>query len=263
MGTVRVAAVGDLHVRAGQAGRWRGPFTRLAGRADVLLLAGDLTDHGTLTEARLLADDLHECPIPVALVLGNHDLFDGQADRIAQMWTSAGAHVLDGTSTTIRSAAGDIGIAGICGTTAVDNEADLSGKRLAGALNDISGSGLRIALTHFAPVTDTIAGERPEIHQFLASPALGDAIEAAGADLAVHGHAHRGCESGNTKSAVPVRNVARPVIKADYRIYSIGSEGAVLADPVRMGERARWYRYWTTRRAIRTWNRARARMRRR
>lgn len=259
MDSVRIAAVGDLHVRAGQPGRWRGPFNRLAGRVDVLLLAGDLTDHGTLAEARLLADDLRGCPVPVALVLGNHDLFDGQADRIGQLWAASGAHVLDGSSTVIPSAAGDIGIAGICGTTAVDNDADLAGKRLTGALNEISGADIRIALTHFAPVAGTLRGERPEIHQFLASPALGDAIAAAGPDLAVHGHAHRGSEHGTCGAGTPVRNVARPVIKADCRLYSLSRDGAVRAAPVRMVERARWYRYWAGRRAIRTWKRVTSR----
>jgi hypothetical protein len=51
--------------------------------------------------------------------------------------------------------------------------------------------------------------------------ALGQAIDGAGADLAVHGHAHRGREQGRTPGGVEVRNVAMPVIRAAYRVYRV------------------------------------------
>jgi len=53
---------------------------------------------------------------------------------------------------------------------------------------------LRVALTHYAPVPDTLAGEPPEIYRYLGSDLLGQAIDAAGADLAIHGHAHFGID---------------------------------------------------------------------
>ena len=45
------------------------------------------------------------------------------------------------------------------------------------------------------------------------------AIDAAGADLVVHGHAHAGSEKGATPGGVVVRNVAQPVIHSAYRVY--------------------------------------------
>jgi Icc-related predicted phosphoesterase len=81
----------------------------------------------------------------------------------------------------------------------------------------------RIALTHYAPVKDTLSGERPEIAPFLGSYLLGEAIDGAGADLAVHGHAHNGVEKGVTPGGVPVRNVALPVIKTAYALYCLRS----------------------------------------
>ena len=79
----------------------------------------------------------------------------------------------------------------------------------------------RIALLHYSPVKDTLAGERLEIYPFLGSYLLGEAVDRASADLIVHGHAHRGMERGVTPGGVPVRNVAIPVIRRPYNVYVI------------------------------------------
>ena len=78
-----------------------------------------------------------------------------------------------------------------------------------------------VALTHYAPVDDTLAGEPPEIWAFLGNYLLGEVIDDAGADLAVHGHAHAGTEKGITDGGVRVRNVAQPVIRAPYAVYDL------------------------------------------
>ena len=48
---IRIAAVGDIHVGEDSAGSVRPHFEQLARRADVLLLAGDLTKRGLPAEA--------------------------------------------------------------------------------------------------------------------------------------------------------------------------------------------------------------------
>ena len=55
---------------------------------------------------------------------------------------------------------------------------------------------IRIALLHYAPIPDTVAGEPLEIYPFLGSDRLGEAIDSAGADLTVHGDAHHGGPGG-------------------------------------------------------------------
>ena len=40
-------------------------------------------------------------------------------------------------------------------------------------------------------------------------------------DLALHGHAHFGCEQGVTPGGVRVRNVAQPVIRKAYALYEL------------------------------------------
>jgi Icc-related predicted phosphoesterase len=87
---------------------------------------------------------------------------------------------------------------------------------------------VRIALTHYAPVADTLVGERPEIWQNLGTHLLGAVIDAGGAHLAVHGHAHRGTEHGRTAAGCPVRNVAQPVIRRPYALYTLSRAGALL-----------------------------------
>jgi Icc-related predicted phosphoesterase len=81
----------------------------------------------------------------------------------------------------------------------------------------------RIALLHYSPVPDTLAGERLEIYPFLGSYLLAEAIDKAGADLVLHGHAHGGTEKGVTAGGVHVRNVAQPVLRQAYGLYSLGA----------------------------------------
>jgi len=55
---------------------------------------------------------------------------------------------------------------------------------------------VRIALTHYSPIPETLRGEPPEIYPFLGAYQLGEVIDECGALLAIHGHAHFGCEQG-------------------------------------------------------------------
>jgi Icc-related predicted phosphoesterase len=75
-------------------------------------------------------------------------------------------------------------------------------------------------------VAETLAGEPREIHAFLGSYLLGEAVDRAGADLVVHGHAHRGSRNGATAGGVPVRNVAAPVIGRGYEVFHFDTENA-------------------------------------
>jgi Icc-related predicted phosphoesterase len=95
--------------------------------------------------------------------------------------------------------------------------------RLGAALRSIDCDVL-VALTHYSPVPDTLVGEPLEIYAFLGCYQLGQAIDSAPTALALHGHAHHGCERGRTPAGVPVRNVAHPVIKQAYNVYQLLSE---------------------------------------
>ena len=83
-------------------------------------------------------------------------------------------------------------------------------------------SPVRVAVMHYSPVDATLEGERLEIYPFLGCYLLAEAVDRAGADLAVHGHAHAGSVAGVTPGGVPVRNVAQPVIRTAYRLFCLG-----------------------------------------
>ena len=86
---------------------------------------------------------------------------------------------------------------------------------------DVHVAGDRVVLTGTA-ATPT----QRVIYPFLGSHLLAEAIDTAGADLVVHGHAHNGSERGVTPGGIRVRNVAQPVIQRAYRIYDLGEPTA-------------------------------------
>lgn len=237
---IRVAAVGDVHLDADLAGRHRTGLADVAERADVLLLAGDLTRHGTLDEAKVVAAEYSDLGVPVVAVLGNHDYHSDLEADITSLLQDAGLFVLEGDGVLLDTAGGRLGVAGAKGfglgfagrsgsefgepeMKAFARHGRESGDHLAAALGQVAGADVRIALTHYAPCDDTLVGEPPEIWPFLGNYLLGEAVDRAGADLAVHGHAHAGCEKGLTEGGTRVRNVAQPVIGAAYAIYEVGA----------------------------------------
>src|SRR3954470_5957044 len=94
-GVVRLAAAGDVHAREGMEEKLRESFRGLRGKADLVLLAGDLTTCGDPQEARVLAGACTELDIPVIAVLGNHDWHLDRADEISAVLSDAGVVVLD------------------------------------------------------------------------------------------------------------------------------------------------------------------------
>ncbi|MGW0122932.1 metallophosphoesterase family protein [Streptomyces sp. NPDC003327] len=235
-----MAAVGDIHLSADCAGLLKPAFSALPDCADLLLLAGDLTRHGTLDEARVVAGEVADAGVPVVAVLGNHDYHSGEEEAFARVLSDAGVTVLEGDSVVVTVDGHKVGVAGtkgFCGgfvgrsagefgepeMKALVRTTRLSAERLTDALDDLSeeGCSVRIALTHFSPVPDTLAGEPLEIYPFLGSYLLAEAIDSVGADLAVHGHAHLGVEHGMTAGGVRVRNVAQPVIGRAFALYQL------------------------------------------
>src|SRR5438552_1383517 len=76
---VRLAAIADLHFRRESTGTLQPLLSQIGDVADVLLLCGDLTDHGLPEEAQLLAKELASTVrIPMIGVLGNHDFESGR-----------------------------------------------------------------------------------------------------------------------------------------------------------------------------------------
>jgi Icc-related predicted phosphoesterase len=231
---VRIAAVGDLHVGVDDEPP---DFDDVGSHADALLLAGDLTRRGLPEEVRRLASALERIDVPVVAVLGNHDVHSGCGDELVATLAAAGVTVLEGAACVLEVAGRLVGIAGVKGfaggmpgvAASSFGEPEMKAFALRGA-HDAGqlqqalarlGTTVRIVLLHYAPVGDTLVGEPPEIHCFLGDYRLAEVVDGCGADLVLHGHAHSGREHGRTPGGVPVRNVARPVIGAPYRVYEL------------------------------------------
>jgi Icc-related predicted phosphoesterase len=239
---IRLAAVGDLHVDETNARAWRAALGRCSEDADLLLLAGDLTQMGSEREARALATALADVRIGIVAVLGNHDHERGAMKEIAAILGAAGVCVLEGEGRVLQANGSRVGVAGVKGfgggfegasgsefgeavmkqfMATTREAADRLRQALLGLVADF-----RVALLHYAPILQTLQGEAPALAPFLGSHLLGDAIDAAGADLVLHGHAHSGREDGTTARGIPVRNVAHPVIRRGYRVYELPGAAA-------------------------------------
>jgi Icc-related predicted phosphoesterase len=239
---IRIAAVGDLHAGLDSLGKIGSRFEDVRDRADVLLLAGDLTRRGTVDEGKVLADELGPVAqsVPVVAVLGNHDYHAGHHEDIRSLLEDIGIRVLEGEGIVVDVAGTRLGVAGskgfgggFAGASATPfgeqemkafvHHTERVAEGLETALAGVDGE-VRTALLHYAPVEATLSGERLEIYPFLGSYLLAEAIDRAGADVIFHGHAHRGTEKGVTPGGIHVRNVAETVIGRAYGVYRLGEE---------------------------------------
>ncbi|HEX8003455.1 MAG TPA: metallophosphoesterase [Mycobacteriales bacterium] len=243
---IRIAAVGDVHVGQDSRGVLAASFAHLRDSADVLLVAGDLTRCGSPEEAHVFVDEVRDAGVPVVAVLGNHDHHAGVPGQVAGILRDGGVTVLEGTTTVLEVDGCRLGIAGtkgfgggFAGACGSDfGEAEMKAfvghtkhvaERLCVALRSLADCDHRVALLHYAPVPDTLAGERLEIYPFLGSYLLAEAVDEAGADLVLHGHAHAGTEKGVTAGGVHVRNVAQPVIRQAYALYCLGEARSLVS----------------------------------
>lgn len=228
-GTVRVAAVSDVHYGKASQGMLLPLFTEIARQAEVLVISGDLTDYGLAEEAKALAKDLTSAvKIPIVAVLGNHDYESGQEREVSQILTDAGVHVLDGDSVELAGVgfAGVKGFAGGFGRGALGawgestikhfvREAVDEALKLESALARLR-TPSRIAVLHYAPIRETVEGEPLEIYPWLGSSRLEEPLARYQVHAVVHGHAHKGSPQGKTAQGIPVYNVALPVLKEHY-----------------------------------------------
>ena len=229
----RLAAVGDLHCREDQHGRFRDLVKAVNGEADALVIAGDLTDRGTLDEAKTLAEALAQLQVPCVAVLGNHDFEGGVVKELTKLLHDVGVQVLDGDHVVLE---GELGIAGVKGfgggfdgamlqafgeapIKAYVQEAVNEALKLEWALGQLD-TDKKVVIMHYAPIAKTTEGENPEIKTYLGTSRLAAPVDHFGANAVFHGHAHHGTHEGRTPKGVAVFNVAAPLLrKMDGRRY--------------------------------------------
>lgn len=228
---MKIAAIGDIHVRAGDEERYHSLFARIASEADALILCGDLTDTGKTDEAHALLSELSDCVIPKFALLGNHDHERGHDDTIRDILREGGVRFIDEEAHVL----GGIGFAGVKGfgggfgkyalgafgedivKTFVSETID-EAIRLGRLMEETHAERYVVAL-HYAPIEGTVRGEPLEIYPFLGSTRLMDTIDRFPVEAVVHGHAHRGTLAGRTAKGTPVFNVAREVLRTHQLEY--------------------------------------------
>ena len=226
---VRVAAVSDLHCTRTSRGAYQKLLNQIAESAEVLVICGDLTDHGLPEEAEVLAKELSvAAKLPTVAVLGNHDFESGQEREVCRILGDAGVTILDGDAKEIRGV-GFAGVKGFCGgfgrgTLSAFGEPAIK-EFVKESLNEVMKleSALarlqtpqRVAVLHYAPTRETVEGESPEIFPFLGSSRLEEPLNRYQVAVALHGHAHKGAPEGHTSVGIPVYNVSMPVMKAAF-----------------------------------------------
>src|SRR5260370_13013743 len=94
---MRIAASADLHFTPQNYARLKDQFELVRDEADVLVLAGDLTNYGQPEEMEPLLNVLVRLRLPTIVVLGNHDYESGKEEELRRMLISGGVKVLDGS----------------------------------------------------------------------------------------------------------------------------------------------------------------------
>jgi Icc-related predicted phosphoesterase len=226
-----MAAVADIHFKVKNQEEEIRQFLAVNELADVLVIAGDLTNHGMPVEMQACLDVLAHVRIPVVAVLGNHDHESGHQDELAGMARLAGVHLLDGTCVEVNGV-GFAGVKGFCGgfspyelmpfgeggiKTFVE-VAEREATKLDFALAQLR-LPVKVAIMHYAPIRETVVGEPEPIFPFLGSSRLERALDRHRPVLALHGHAHHGSFSGQTKAGVRVCNVALPVLREAREVH--------------------------------------------
>lgn len=235
---MRIAALADLHFTPQSYDRIREQMNRVRDDADLMVIAGDLTNFGKPEEIESMLNSMVRLRIPIVAVLGNHDHESGKADEVSKMLVSEGVKLLDGTGYE-RDGVGFAGTKGFPGgfgrgaltafgepeVKAFVQAAIDESLKLERALSQLR-TPKRVVVVHYAPIGATVQGEPPEIFPYLGSSRLSEVIDRHGADLVLHGHAHHGAADGKTTAGCPVHNVALPILQAmsppqAYRVFDI------------------------------------------
>jgi Icc-related predicted phosphoesterase len=236
-GSIRIAAAGDVHCSEANRDETAEAFARLAGKADVLLLAGDLTTHGEPEQAQVLIDACAPLDMPVCAVLGNHDWHAGRGEELIAQLQDAGITVLERDHAVLTVEGVELGIAGLkgfvggfAGSHLPDFGEPLLRRVYAETSDDVAALGenlkaiahcaIRVVLLHYSPSAQTLAGEPEGIWTMLGSDRLAAPIAEHEPDLVVHGHAHAGRFEGRIEN-VPVYNVSVPVIQQAFWVFEL------------------------------------------
>lgn len=238
---IRVAGLSDIHCKETSSNFFKELFIDISEHADILLLCGDLCDHGYAIEAEVLAGELTALRIPVVGVLGNHDYTNGEEQEIKKILSQANMTLLEDNPVVIDG----VGFAGVKGFGGgFDNHmlASFGENAMKAFVQETINEVLsletslahldteevqkKVVAMHYSPIKSTLVGEPEEIFPFLGSSRLSEPINRFNASVVFHGHAHHGTHTGKTHKDIPVYNVAYPLMqkiseKKPYKVVEL------------------------------------------
>ena len=217
---VRIAAAGDIHCHEGNREETAAAFATLEDRADLVLLAGDLSTHGETEQADVLAAAVRGVDLPIFAVLE-----DAGITVLERSWATP---CVNGVEIGVVGAKGFVG--GFPGSHLPDFGEPLMRECYAetgrdvdaidAGLRAVAHCAVRVVLLHYAPTEQTLQGEPQTIWTMLGSDRLAAPIATHEPDLVLHGHAHAGRFEGAIGN-VPVYNVSVPVMERDFWVFEV------------------------------------------
>src|SRR5947209_4990903 len=215
---MRIAATADLHFSPPSYAKLKDQFERVRDDADVLVLAGDLTNYGQPNEMEPLLNVLVRLRLPTIAVLGNHDYECGKHEELGHMIVSAGIKLLDGSAYE-RDGVGFAGTKGFVGgfgrgVLTAFGEPEIKAFVRAGidealklerAMAQLR-TPKRVVVLHYAPIAATVNGEAPAIFPFLGTSRLAEVVDRPGGELGLHGAAQRRRLACDTSAGTAVHN---------------------------------------------------------
>ncbi len=241
-----IAATSDVHINMTVIGK--DFFEQVNGKADLLLIAGDL-HNGSVRRTENFLELIAGVRIPIALIFGNHDDNEQALDDIKRvLQRHENMTILEGAYVEYFVNGKRVGVAGTKGFGGGFTPNELRGNIGEQLMKDFRKEGdrevsllqrgldemnqrlpdIKIAMTHYAPFKEVVEGEHPEIYMSLGNSKLGDAISAAGVHLAVSGHAHL-CTSGLkvTTQDIKTANVGYRVNHGKMCFFDFSDDGSV------------------------------------
>src|ERR1700724_3636462 len=176
---MKIAATADLHFAPQNATVLRNQLDKVRDEADLLVVAGDLTNYGKPAEMKPLLNTMVRLRVPIVVVLGNHDYESEQQAELMRMMTAEGIKLLDGSAYERDGVgfAGTKGFVGGFGRGVLTAFGEREGKdfvrasidealKLERAMSQLRAK-KRVVVLHYSPVAETVQGESTEIYPFL------------------------------------------------------------------------------------------------
>jgi len=213
-----IAATGDVH-----SPRYLSQFVeavkRFQGRADLVLLAGDMVLRGDVGEFARVLELVEGLGSLIVAVFGNEEFDDSKGplleryrDRVTWLDDQAIELSVAGTRLWIVGSRGSLRRPTSWQRRNAPGIEEIYRRRveLIDELLARAGDRPSILLTHYSPTFKTLVGEDRRIWPMLGNPSLERVIRRRRPSLVIHGHAHHGARRALV-DGIPVYNVSLPV----------------------------------------------------